>query len=96
MAFFNREFTLNSNNFANYPIDAGQTSKQTSGVLMIDALRGFALASIVLLHQIEHFNFFAKTVYSPQWLQGPDGIVLQRLSMKHVEVNIFLFAIIHS
>jgi len=42
---------------------------------MIDALRGFALAGIVLLHQIEHFNFFAEAIYSPTWLKAVDSIV---------------------
>lgn len=31
----------------------------TSRILAIDALRGFAVMGIILLHNIEHFNFYS-------------------------------------
>ncbi|MEW6997827.1 DUF418 domain-containing protein [Colwelliaceae bacterium BS250] len=41
---------------------------QNNRILMIDALRGFALAGIFLLHHIQHFNFFVKPEFTPSWL----------------------------
>ncbi len=72
MAFFIGNLTLNTNNQLN--ANTTQYSKG-SRIAMIDALRGFALAGIVLLHQIEHFNFFAKAIYSPSWLKVIDSVV---------------------
>lgn len=37
-------------------------------IAMIDALRGFALAGILLLHHIQHFNFYSKPLFNPEWL----------------------------
>ncbi len=46
-----------------------QTSeKENCRIVMIDALRGFALAGIFLLHHIQHFNFFVQPDFSPLWL----------------------------
>ena len=55
--------------------DTTITNNGSRRITMIDALRGFALAGIVLLHQIEHFNLFSKAIYSPQWLNTLDTIV---------------------
>jgi len=72
VAFFIGKFTLNTNN----QLNANTTlSSKDSRITMIDALRGFALAGIVLLHQIEHFNLFAQAIYSPLWLKSLDAIV---------------------
>ncbi len=42
----------------------------------VDALRGFALIGIVLLHSIEHYNLFAEIMWEPQWLKWLDGKVV--------------------
>ena len=42
---------------------------------VVDALRGFALLAIVLLHNLEHYNLFAQPQWQPQWLTWFDGIV---------------------
>ncbi len=42
--------------------------KENNRIVMIDALRGFALAGIFLLHHIQHFNFFVKPEFTPSWL----------------------------
>jgi len=46
--------------------------KENNRIVMIDALRGFALAGIFLLHHIQHFNFFVKPEFSPDWLMPID------------------------
>ena len=42
--------------------------KENNRIVMIDALRGFALAGIFLLHHIQHFNFFVKPEFTLGWL----------------------------
>jgi len=39
---------------------------------LIDALRGIALAGILLLHHIEHFDFYKKPDYKMSWLVSID------------------------
>jgi len=46
--------------------------KKNNRIEMIDALRGFALAGILLLHHIQHFNFRAKPDFTPDWLMPFD------------------------
>lgn len=43
---------------------------------VVDALRGFALIAIVLLHSIEHYNLFADIAWEPAWLKSLDGYVV--------------------
>ena len=39
---------------------------------VVDALRGFALAAIALLHNLEHFDFYFVPEYLPDWLKQVD------------------------
>ncbi len=39
----------------------------------VDALRGFALLAIVLLHNLEHYNIFGSPASTPHWLQWLDS-----------------------
>lgn len=50
----------------------------------VDALRGFALLAIVLLHNLEHYNIFYGTEQGPEWLQW--------LNARSTEFIYFLFA----
>lgn len=50
-----------------------QTLKTTERLGVVDALRGFALLAIVLLHNLEHYNLFLPLEFAvPQWLQAVD------------------------
>lgn len=42
---------------------------------VVDALRGFAILSIMLLHNIEHFDLYFIPEYLPEWLKSIDGII---------------------
>ncbi len=42
---------------------------------VVDALRGFAIVSIMLLHNIEHFDFYFEPAGLPQWMQAIDGVI---------------------
>ncbi len=48
-------------------------------IIVVDALRGVALSGIMLLHQIEHFNYYRKPLSSPDWLSAIDGNVWNTL-----------------
>lgn len=50
-----------------------QTLKTTERLGVVDALRGFALLAIVLLHNLEHYNLFLPLECTlPAWLQTVD------------------------
>lgn len=40
---------------------------------IVDALRGSALAAILLLHSLEHFDFLRYPPFAPDWLRTLDG-----------------------
>jgi uncharacterized protein len=42
---------------------------------VVDALRGFAIISIMLLHNIEHFDFYYVPENIPQWMASIDTII---------------------
>ncbi|WP_373925234.1 DUF418 domain-containing protein [Duganella sp. sic0402] len=46
---------------------------------MIDALRGFAIVSIMLLHNIEHFDFYFSPQGLPAWLKVVDKVIWDTL-----------------
>ena len=53
------------------------TETKRPRVEVADALRGFAVAAIILLHSIEHFNFyrFPSTADQSAWLNFTDRAV---------------------
>ncbi len=63
-------------------------------ITMIDALRGFALVGIVVLHQIEHFNFFADSIHSPSWLIEIDKLVTDLLYFLFAGKAFALFSVL--
>lgn len=44
---------------------------------VVDALRGFALMAIVLLHNLEHYNLIGTPDSTPQWLASVDSAVMK-------------------
>ena len=62
-----------------------QTLKTTERLGVVDALRGFALLAIVLLHNLEHYNLFLPLEFTvPGWLQTIDKYMWDTM--------VFLFA----
>jgi uncharacterized protein len=45
----------------------------------VDALRGFAILSIMLLHNIEHFDLYVFPEHLPQWMKAVDTIIWDSL-----------------
>jgi uncharacterized protein len=48
-------------------------SKPQSRLEVVDALRGFAIVSIMLVHNLEHFEFYFKPAGLPAWLVSLDS-----------------------
>jgi uncharacterized protein len=48
------------------------TSNIIGRITVVDALRGFAIMSIMLLHNLEHFDFYFTPEGSPAWLKALD------------------------
>ncbi len=44
----------------------------SSRFYVVDALRGFAIVSIMLLHNIEHFDYYFKPKGLPEWMISLD------------------------
>ena len=57
------------------------TNSKKPRIEVVDALRGFAVLGIILLHSIEHFNFyvFPDAAEQPAWLNSLDSGVWQTL-----------------
>ena len=51
------------------------SNKNFTRIRVVDALRGFAVMSIMLLHNIEHFDYYYFPDYLPQWMKVLDGYV---------------------
>lgn len=51
------------------------TSSKSDRIELVDALRGFALLAIVLLHNLEHFNLYYFPSGLPQWLKSLDSVL---------------------
>lgn len=48
-------------------------------VEVVDVLRGFAIMSIMLLHNIEHFDYYYLPEYLPEWIKVLDKIIWETL-----------------
>jgi uncharacterized protein len=55
------------------------TTNNASRLDVIDALRGFAIVSIMLLHNIEHFDFYFAPGGLPDWLKAIDKVIWDSL-----------------
>ncbi len=47
-------------------------NSQSKRIQVVDALRGFAIVSIMLLHNIEHFDYYYTAVNLPEWMRVVD------------------------
>ncbi|PZX93207.1 hypothetical protein DOS84_12720 [Flavobacterium aquariorum] len=52
---------------------------KTPRVEVVDALRGFAIMSIMLLHNIEHFDYYYFPEALPEWMKVLDKIIWETL-----------------
>ena len=54
--------------------------KKTPRIEVVDALRGFAVMAILLVHNLEHFIFPVYPESSPEWLSVLDAGVFMQYS----------------
>ncbi|MDE5561806.1 MAG: hypothetical protein K2J00_08465 [Bacteroidaceae bacterium] len=62
----------------------GDTNIPGGRLEAVDALWGFALLAIVLLHSLEHYNIFYGEAARPEWLQWLDA--------ETIGITYFIFA----
>lgn len=55
--------------------DISVSQSDGSRLAAVDALRGWALVAIVILHCLEHYNIFCMPEGLPSWLQKVDSVV---------------------
>ncbi|SNR32310.1 DUF418 domain-containing protein [Lutibacter flavus] len=69
----------------------------SSRLHVIDALRGFAIVSIMLLHNVEHFDFYFTPENIPGWMASIDTIIWDSLFFifggKSYAIFAFLFGL---
>jgi len=59
------------------PVNPSQLAPIKERVVLVDVLRGFALAGIILVHNLEHYNFWHEAEMNPDWLKAWDPAVWQ-------------------
>ena len=66
----------------------------TSRLHVVDALRGFAIISILLLHNLEHFDYYLIPANAPVWLQSLDKGVWDTLFFIFAGKSYAIFAML--
>ena len=67
---------------------------ETSRLQIVDALRGFAIVSIMLLHNLEHFDFYFTPEHLPLWMQASDKIIWDTLFFLFSGKSYAIFALL--
>ena len=67
---------------------------ETSRLQIVDALRGFAIVSIMLLHNLEHFDFYFTPENLPLWIQASDKIIWDTLFFLFSGKSYAIFALL--
>ena len=55
------------------------TLNQTNRISVLDALRGFALITIMILHNLEHFDMLTTPTNLPQWMLTLDQVIYKSM-----------------
>lgn len=61
---------------------------------VVDALRGFAIVSIMLLHNIEHFDFYYRPDDLPEWIKALDSVLWDTLFFLFGGKSFAIFALL--
>lgn len=65
-----------------------------SRLLIVDTLRGFAIVSIMLLHNIEHFDFYFTPTNLPAWMPAIDKAIWSTLFFLFAGKSYAIFALL--
>lgn len=68
--------------------------KGRSRVDFVDALRGFAIMSILLLHNLEHFDFYYLPENLPDWMKSVDATLFSLIGFLFSGKSYAIFAIL--
>ncbi len=72
-----------------------QLMKKSPRIEVVDALRGFAVMAIILVHNLEHFIFPVYPDNSPEWLnvldQGTFNVIFSLFAGKAYAIFALLF-----
>jgi uncharacterized protein len=61
---------------------------------VVDALRGFAIMSIMLLHNLEHFDFYYIPTYLPEWVKVLDRNIFDIIAFLFSGKSYAIFALL--
>lgn len=80
----------------NFTITYFNTMKleNTGRLYVVDAIRGFAIVSIMLLHNLEHFDVYFLPKNLPEWMVGLDKIVWDSLFFLFAGKSYAMFALL--
>lgn len=71
-----------------------QNEKTKVRLHVVDALRGFAIVSIMLLHNIEHFDVYFTPENIPVWMQSVDKVIWETMFFLFGGKSYAMFAIL--
>ena len=69
-------------------------SSRSQRLQVVDALRGFAIMAIMLLHNLEHFDFYYSPEYLPGWMKSLDTKVWDTLFFMFSGKTYAIFALL--
>ena len=69
-------------------------SQKIGRIPVVDALRGFAIVAIMLLHNIEHFDVYFQPEHLPQWMESLDKVIWGTLFFLFAGKAYSIFAIL--
>ncbi|MCG8578852.1 MAG: DUF418 domain-containing protein [Bacteroidales bacterium] len=69
-------------------------STNTTRLHVIDALRGFAIVAIMLLHNLEHFDFYFLPKHLPEWMKSLDKGIWDTLFFLFASKSYSIFALL--
>ncbi|WP_439183274.1 DUF418 domain-containing protein [Carboxylicivirga taeanensis] len=61
---------------------------------VVDALRGFAIVAIMLLHNLEHFDFYFLPPNLPEWMKALDKTIWETLFILFASKSYSIFALL--
>lgn len=69
-------------------------ASKTPRLEVVDALRGFAIMAIMLLHNLEHFDFYYSPEYLPSWMKTLDVRIWDTLFFLFAGKTYAIFALL--
>lgn len=74
--------------------DTNLLVRQKNRIEVVDALRGFAIMSIMLLHNLEHFDFYYLPPQLPEWMKALDARIFEIVGFLFSGKSYAIFALL--